>query len=77
MTNTETNFLKEVAAELISRGIAEPTQEQIADAMVARINRQGELYARLFDSGWRGQAANGTEKFVSAMAEEVYNSVRA
>ena len=67
-----TGFLKEVAAELVSRGIAEPTSEQISDAMVARINRQGELYERIFGNGYRSARVNGTREFVSALGESVY-----
>jgi hypothetical protein len=71
-----TSFLNEVAAELVSRGISEPTSEQIADAMVGRINRQGQLWERIFGCSWRGQAANGTRAFVSSLAESVYTEIR-
>jgi hypothetical protein len=71
-----TSFLNEVAAELVSRGISEPTAEQIADAMASRINRQGQLWERIFGCSWRGQAANGTREFVSSLAESVYIEIR-
>jgi hypothetical protein len=77
MMNTQTiNFLKEVAAELISSGIEAPTSEQIADAMVRRINRQGELHERLFGCSYRGQVANGTREFADALASDVYRQLR-
>jgi len=70
-----TSFLNEVAVELVSKGITEPTPEQIADAMAARINRQGELYERLFGCSYRGQVANGTKNYVRALGESVYREI--
>lgn len=70
-------FLNEVAAELVSRGISDPTEEQITDAMVSRINRQAQLWERLFGNGYRGQVANGTREFVSEMARSVYEELTA
>lgn len=71
-----TSFLNEVAAELVSNGISQPTEQQIADAMVARINRQGELFVRLFENRYCGQVANGTREFVAALAADVYERAR-
>jgi len=79
MMNTQTiNFLKEVAAELISKGISEPTTEQISDAMAARINRQGELCTRMFGGStvWAGARVTAEREFVRALAESVYNELR-
>lgn len=74
--NQSIGFLGEVAAELVYRKISYPTHEQIAEAMAARINRQGEIYVRLFGCGYRGQVANGTREFIGAMAADVYKNAR-
>lgn len=75
MTKIEAGFLNEVAAELVSRGIAEPTVEQIAKAMEYRVARQWEIFAKLYPNGLyqRGGAAR---EVLNEMAAAAYQGVR-
>lgn len=74
LSKQELGFLAEVAAELVSRGISEPTPEQIADAMESRIARQWEICAKLCPQSIYGPSADAKE-FMSGLSAMVYRQV--
>jgi hypothetical protein len=75
MTKSEASFLNEVAAELVSRGVENPTVEQIADAMETRIARQWALFAKLYPNGLY-QRSDAAREVLAEMASAVYQEVR-
>lgn len=77
MMNKQTEqFLKEVALELANNKITNPTPEQIAEAMTARIHRQGDLYSKLFGHTWHGPSAQRAKDFLCDLSASVYREVR-
>jgi hypothetical protein len=75
MTKSETSFMNEVAAELVSRGVENPTVEQIADAMEYRIARQWEIFSKLYPNGLY-QRSDAAREVLAEMAAAVYQEVR-
>ena len=43
LTKSQSQFLGRVASDLAASGNTEPTVEEMADAMVARLNREAKL----------------------------------
>lgn len=76
MTSKEIGFLNEVAAELVSHGITEPTAEQIAEAMEYRLDRQSYLYNKFYGAPLHSVAVTREQEFKLAFAAEVYGQIR-
>ncbi len=77
MTTVINTFLTEVAMELADLGITDPTTDQIADAMLSRINRQGAIFSQLFTHSFSSMQTARQHEALAEISGAVYNLLQA